>query len=330
MIDLKTNYLGLQLKNPLIVGSSRITGDIRSIKQCVDFGASAVVLKSLFEEQINLEAESKMKQGTDNEIYYWYPEAKKKVYGLSVDENLQRYLDFLKSVKSEIDVPVIASINCTSAEGWPKFAAEIEKAGADALELNIAIFPFDTASSSDDLEKMYYKIVKEVKANVSIPVSIKLGHYFTNLNSVASNLVDAGIDGIVLFNRYFRPDIDIDTMKVIENQNFTSPEEHVIPLRWIGLMTGSKIGCDLAASTGIHYHTGVIKQILAGAKAVQLCSTLYLNGIPIIGKILKEMEKWMESKNFKTLEDFRGSSLDFQTTDASFERIQYMKRNLSE
>jgi len=330
MIDLKTKYLGLELKNPLIVGSSRITGDITSIKQCVDFGASAVVLKSLFEEQINLEAESRLRKGINNEIYYWYPEANEKIFGLSVDENLQRYLDFIANVKKEVDVPVIASINCTSAEGWPKFAAEIEKAGADALELNISIFPYDPNMSGREIEEVYYKIVQEVKENVKIPVSLKLGHYFTNIRSVANKLVEKGIDGLVLFNRYFRPDIDINTMQVVENQNFSSPEEHVIPLRWIGLMKGSNINCDLVASTGIHYHTGVIKQILAGATAVQLCSTLYLNGIPIIEKILKEMTKWMEHRNFNSLEDFRGSSLAFQTADASFERIQYMKRNISE
>jgi dihydroorotate dehydrogenase (fumarate) len=330
MIDLKTEYLGLQLKNPLIVGSSRISGDLNTIKQCVDAGASAIVLKSLFEEQIVLEAESRLRKGINNEIYYWFPEANEKVFGLSKEEKLQQYLDYVSSVKKSIDVPVIASINCTSADGWPNFASKIEAAGADALELNIAIFPFNSHMSGQEIEEVYFKIAKDVKAKVNIPVSIKLGYNFTNIESVAFNLVKEGVDGLVLFNRYFRPNIDINTLKLVANENFSTPEEHVIPLRWIGLLNASKINCDLVASTGIHNYEAVIKQILAGAKAVQLTSTLYLNGIQVIEEILKDMEVWMLKKKFNTIEDFRSSSLEFQTTDSSFERIQYMKRDFIE
>lgn len=327
MIDLKTEYLGLQLKNPIIIGSSRLTGDLKTIKQCVEAGASAIVLKSLFEEQIVLEAESRLRKGINNEIYYWFPEASEKIFGLSKEENLLRYLEYVSSVKKSIDVPVIASVNCSSAKGWPEFAAKIEKAGADALELNIAIFPYNNEKSSEEIEQIYYQVLKDVKKNVNIPVSVKLGYNFTNIGSVASNLVNEGADGLVLFNRYFRPDIDIQTLKLVANDNFSIPDEHVIPLRWIGLLSGAKLNCDLVASTGIHDHEGVIKQILAGAKAVQIVSTLYLNGIPVIDKILKDLELWMTKKNFTSIEDFRSSALEFQTTDASFERIQYMKRD---
>jgi dihydroorotate dehydrogenase (fumarate) len=319
--------MGLQLKNPFIVGSSRITGDLKAIRQCVDAGASAIVLKSLFEEQIRLEAESHLRKARGGDVYYWFPEAKEHVVGLSVEANLENYLGFVSELKKESDIPIIASINCVTPEGWPKFASAIQEAGADALELNIAIFPFDNSQSSTEIEKRYVDILKEVKKQVTIPVSVKLGYYFTNLCSVAHKLVDAGVDGLVLFNRYFRPDIDINTMGVVADDYISSPEETNIPLRWIALMTGNNLECDLVASTGVHTHEQAIKQILVGAKAVQLCSTLYKNGNHFIRNIEEGLNKWMEEHRFNTLDDFRGKSLDKQATDVSFERIQFMKRN---
>ena len=326
-MDLSTTYLGLKLKNPLIVSSSKLTGDLKNIKECVKYGASAIVLKSLFEEQIRLEAESRLRNSRDNNIYFWFPEAKEHVVGLSVEANLDRYLKFIKEVKAETGVPVISSINCQSAEEWPNFARAIQDAGADALELNIAIFPFNNKQKSCEIEEVYFDILKEVKKHVSIPVSVKLGYYFTNLCSVATRLVEEGVDGLVLFNRYFRPDIDIDTLKVMPDSHMSSPEELNVPMRWIALMTGNSLPCDLAASTGVHQYDGVVKQILAGAKAVQLCSTLYLNGISHIEVILKGLEKWMKEHRFNSIDDFRGRSLDEQTIDASFERIQFMRKD---
>lgn len=325
-MDLKTNYLGLELKNPLIVSSSKLTGDLNKIKECIKYGASAIVLKSLFEEQIRLEAESKMRNSRDNNIYYWFPEAKDHVVGLSVEANLERYLSFIKELKAETDVPIISSINCQSAEEWPKFAKAIQDAGADALELNIAIFPFNQQKSGE-IEEVYFDILREVKKHVTIPVSVKLGYHFTNLFSVATRLVEEGAGGLVLFNRYFRPDIDINTLKVMPDTHMSSPEELNVPLRWIGLLTGNSLPCDLVASTGVHDHVGVIKQILAGAKAVQLCSTLYLNGISVIEDILKDLEGWMVEHRFNSIDEFRGKSLVEQTIDASFERIQFMQKD---
>jgi dihydroorotate dehydrogenase (fumarate) len=174
---------------------------------------------------------------------------------------------------------------------------------------------------------VYFDILKEVKKHVTIPVSVKLGYYFTNLCSVATRLVEEGADGLVLFNRYFRPDIDIDTLKVMPDTHMSLPEELNVPMRWIALMTGNSLPCDLAASTGVHHYDGVVKQILAGAKAVQLCSTLYLNGIPHIEEILKGLEEWMRAHRFNSIEDFRGRSLEEQTIDASFERIQFMRKD---
>ncbi len=330
-MDLSTTYMGLKLKNPVIISSSRISGDLETIRQCISYGAAAVVLKSIFEEQMSLRVEAKLKQSKENEVYYWYSEAKEKVLDLSKEAILEHYLQFVKAAKSlDASVPIISSIHCKSADNWPKYAREIEKAGADALELNISIFPFNNSMTSIEIEDLYVKILKKVKQEVSIPVSIKLGPFFTNLCTIINRLVDAGLDGLVLFNRYFRPDIDIETLKVVSREHFSSPEEMSLPLRWIALLSGHKIPCDIVASTGIHYDTALIKQILVGARAVEICSTLFQNGIPHIVKILEGLENWMKKNNFEKLDDFRGKSLDYQTTDARFERIQYMKRDFEE
>ncbi|RLD49431.1 MAG: diguanylate cyclase [Bacteroidetes bacterium] len=326
-MNLNTSYLGLELKNPLIASSSRLTGDLETIIQCVHSGIGAIVLKSLFEEQIRLEAESKASMGSASEYYYWFTEAKEKIVGLSLEERLSSYLKFVEAAKKYTDVPVISSINCTTAEDWPKFASAIEQAGADALELNIALFPFNASVNCGEIEQVYYDILNSVKKEVNIPVSIKLGYYFTNLCTVARNLVAGGADGLVLFNRYFRPDIDIDTMNVISENHMSSSDEMHIPLRWIGLLKGNDVDCDIAASTGVHDYKGVVKQLLAGADAVQLCSALYLKGIPYIETILRDLEHWMEKHHFDNIDSFRGKALNTQTVDASFERVQFLKRD---
>lgn len=326
-MELETTYMGLKLKNPLIVSSSRLTGDLKTIRQCINADAGAIVLKSLFEEQIRLDAESKLRNTKDGELYYWFPEAEDQVVDLSLEANLEKYLDFIGDIKKETDIPIISSINCHTDEGWPKFAAAIQEAGADAIELNVGIFPFEKETDSTDIEDEYVDILKAVKKHASIPVSVKLGYYFTNLCSTANKLLAEGMDGLVLFNRYFRPDIDINTMDVIADKYLSSPEEINIPMRWIALLAGNNFGCDIAASTGIHDYEGVVKQILVGAKAVQLCSTLYINGIYTIRDIERDLMKWMEEHRFNSLDEFRGKSLEKQTTDASFERVQYMKRN---
>jgi dihydroorotate dehydrogenase (fumarate) len=329
-MDLSTSYMGLKLKNPLIIGSSRVTGELKTIQQCISFGAGAIVLKSIFEEQITRRAESDLKIGRESEAYYWFPEARDSVLNLSKEAGLDYYLRFIESLKSTHEVPIISSIHCVSAEGWPRFARHIESAGADALELNISLFPFHKAMTSVEVEDTYVEIVKAVKKEVKIPVSVKLGPFFTNICGIVNRIVDAGADGLVLFNRYFHPDIDIDNLKVIAHDPYSSPEEMSLPLRWIALLKGHNLPCDIAASTGVHYHTGVIKQILAGASAVQLCSTLYLNGILQIAKILEGLEKWMEEHHYAELDDFRGESLNQQTVDSNFERIQYMRMDFEE
>lgn len=329
-MDLSTKYMGLELKNPLIIGSSRITGELKTIQQCISFGASAVVLKSIFEEQITHRAEMGLKYGRENDAYYWFPEARENILKLSKDAGLDYYLSFIENIKTTSDIPVISSIHCMSAEGWPRFAKQIESAGADALELNISLFPFNKSMTSLEIEDTYVEIVKAVKSEVKIPVSVKLGSFFTNIYGIVNRIVEAGADGLVLFNRYFHPDIDIDNLKVIAHDPYSSPEEMSLPLRWIALLKGNNLACDIAASTGVHYHTGVIKQILVGANAVQLCSTLYQNGIGQIANILDGMEKWMAAHHYENLDDFRGKSLSQQTADSNFERIQYMKMDFEE
>ncbi len=326
-MDLSTKYLGLQLKNPIVVSSSRMTGDIESIKKCIDAGAGAIVLKSLFEEQLRIKTESTLDGSRASEMYFWFPEAKNLVMEQGIKANMEQYLNFVRKVKAMSSVPIIASINCQTPNEWPHFASAIQEAGADALELNIAIFPFNNSMASCELEEVYIEILNQVKKHVSIPVSIKLGHYFTNLCALAHRLVQNKADGLVLFNRYFRPDIDIDSMKVVEDNYFSSPEELPESLRWIALMTENDLGCDLAASSGIHSYVGVVKQLLAGADVAQICSTLYLNGIDYLGEIISGLESWMMSHNFEGINDFKGKSLNKQTMDASFERVHFMNRN---
>ncbi len=325
MIDLSTSYMGLDLVSPIIISSSALTGNLDKIVECERFGAGAVVLKSIFEEQIKAEAEHGVNHS--NEMYHWFPEAKEHVVGLTIDANLDKYLKFVKDVKSAVSIPVIASVNCKTAEVWPKFAKAIMEAGADAIELNISIFPFGKGVSSAEIEQQYVDILKAVKKEVSIPVSIKLGSYFTNLCKLADDLINNGAQGLVLFNRFYRPDIDINTLEVVADNYLSTPEEQSISLRWVALMAGAKVNCDLVAASGIHYHTGVIKMLLAGAQAVQVCSTLYTNGIPYIETILSDLKEWMIKNRFTKLSDFRGKALLDSATLPSFERIQFIKRD---
>jgi len=325
-MDLSTTYMGLKLKNPLIVGSSKLTGNYTDISQCIEHGASAIVLKSLFEEQLKLEADIETGKNPDN-AYEWFPEAKEFVKKLSSEENLDNYLKFIARLKTDFDVPIISSINCITPDIWPVYAKKIEKAGADALELNISIFPFDTKKSGAEIEDLYVKILTEVKKQVSIPVSVKLGHYFSNVFSISSRLADAGADGLILFNRFTRRNIDIDTAQIIPDNYLSSIDEMSVPLRWIALLSGQKIGCDLVASTGVQNYQGVIKQTMAGANAVQICSTLYLNGINYIELMLKDIEIWMKQKKIKSLSSIRGKVVETNAANYSFEHLQFMKRN---
>ncbi len=323
-MDLSTSFMGLKLKNPVVVSSSKLTDNVDNIRACATAGAAAIVLKSLFEEQIIAKTEAGLKR---NEMYFWYPEASDYVLDISKGGGLNEYLQLIKDAKAVVDVPIIASINCVSPVEWPKFAANIQQAGADGIELNIAIFPFDKNVSSQQIEDTYIEILKAVKKEVSIPVAVKIGPYFTNTMALAYRLAEAGADGLVLFNRFYNPDVDIATMKVVSDNIFSSPDEKAIPLRWIALLSADGLPCDLAASTGIHYSIGVVKQLLAGASVTQICTSIYQNGIPYISEIVSGLKEWMRKHNYKSIDEFKGLVNSQTENTAAFERIQYMKRN---
>jgi len=322
-MDLTTNYLGLILKNPIIIGSSGLTNSVEKIKKLENSGAGAVVLKSLFEEQLLVDRDKLIEQ---DEQYFWYPEAIDYINNYSKEFGIKEYSDLIKNAKKDIDIPIIASINCISAGEWILFANRIEDAGADALELNVSLLPSDETRSSEENEKIYFNIIEKVKAKVSIPVSLKMSFYSSGLARLIQKLSwTKNVDSFVLFNRYYSPDIDINNFKIISSNVFSTPEEITTSLRWIALLSG-KVECDLIASTGIHSGEGTVKQILAGATAVQIVSAIYKNSPEYITTILNELKDWMKNKGFNSLDEFRGKmSYKKAKNPAAFERVQFMK-----
>lgn len=324
MKDLSTKYLGLELKNPVIVGSCGLTSSVEKIRELAENNAGAVVLKSLFEEQIEAELVSNL------ESYHAdYPDAFDYIRGYIRGNAVEDYLTLIGDAKNAVDIPIIASVNCVSGSEWVSFAESVEKAGADALELNISLLPSDPKKKSEETEKLYFEILEKVSANITIPIALKMSRYSAGLANLVSRLAWStgnNVAGFVLFNRYYRPDINIHKMELSTAEIFSTPAEITESLRWIGLLSNS-VGKDFAASTGIHDSEAVIKQLLAGATAVQIVSTLYKNGPQRIGEILAGLEKWMEEKSFNSLADFRGKlSYDNARNPAAFERIQFMKQ----
>ena len=332
MVDLSTDYLGLKLKNPVIVGSSGLTNSVQSIKELEDKGAGAVVLKSIFEEEIAFEYEDILKEAKSKGYvpkYFDYDGYKNQFdyYDYKIrDDNLNKYTALIQESKSSVSIPVIASINCFlySLE-WIAYAKFLEQAGADALELNMFFLPSDSSRTSEEKERTYFRIVEKIQKEVSIPVALKISYYFSNLGLMIQNLSKTGINGLVLFNRFFSPDFDIDKFEVKPSFVFSTPSELSISLRWIAIMA-EKVNCDLAASTGVHDGNAVIKQILAGANAVQVVSCLYKNGKGYLREMLSRLENWMASKGFSSLSDFRGKMSQKKSTDpAIYERVQFMR-----
>lgn len=324
MKDLSTKYLGLELKNPVIVGSSGLTNSVEKIRGLAEKGAGAVVLKSLFEEQITAELASNM----DN-YHSDYPDAYDYIRGYTRGNAVEEYLTLIAESKEAVDIPVIASINCVSSNEWITFAESVQKAGADALEINVSLLPSDPKVKSEQAEKLYFEILEKVTAKISIPVAVKMSRYSAGLANLVSRLAwstENSVAGFVLFNRYYRPDININTMEMTMAEAFSTPAEITESLRWIGLLSG-EIEKDFAASTGIHDSEAVIKQLLAGATAVQVVSALYKNGPERISEILEGLEKWMDEKGFSSISEFRGKlSYSNAENPAAFERIQFMKQ----
>jgi len=326
MADLTTKYLGLTLNNPIIVGSSGLTDSVEKIKELEKNGAGAVVLKSLFEEQIMLEAEHKLKMAKeDNLMYAEHSETFDYIDVHVKEKELNNYLELISKAKKEVMIPIIASVNCITSQEWTSFARDIEKAGADALELNIFIMPFNLDKDCQNIDVVYYEILEKVKKQVSIPVSVKISPYFANLGKIIKNLDEKGADGVVLFNRFASPDIDIDTLKVTTANVFSSPEEIHNSLRWIAILD-KRVNCDLAASTGVHSGEAMIKQILAGASVVQATSAIYKYGAEHIVKMKRKLHDWMDDKGFLYIDQFKGKLSQGKSEDPEvFERIQFMK-----
>lgn len=324
-MKLRTTYLGLELKSPIIVSSSTLTGSVESIKKCADAGAGAVILKSIFEEQIS--SEIKREEGySEEDIYDAYPEAQEYLNTFMRGSEIEIYEKLIRESKKIVDIPIIASINCSDKGEWIRIAKELQDAGADALELNIAIAAFDRDLDPRKIEEEYISILKEVEKNINIPVSVKLGDHFTNISRLAFNLTKAGAKGLVLFNRFYNPDINIEKMKVVTGNSISAPEENHNTLRWISLLSSQEIPCELSASRGVYTGEDVIKQILAGAQTVQVCSTLYRNGIEYVKQMNADIEAWMDRHNFNNVKDFRGIANKKEDIKV-VERLQYLRRN---
>jgi dihydroorotate dehydrogenase (fumarate) len=322
MANLSTSYMGLKLRNPIIAGSSGLTNSVENIQKIYEYGAGAIVLKSLFEEQINYAVNKTFHQSENN---YSYPEAMDYISHYTRENDLERYLKLIRESKSRVSIPIIASINCVSSSEWITFAKNIEDAGADGLELNIFILPSDPRRKAEHHEQVYFEILQTVIKQVKIPVAAKISYYFSGLTNMALQLSWTGISGMVLFNRFFSPDIDIDNFEVTNGSVFSTPGEMSLSLRWVALLS-DKIQCDLAASTGIHNGEAVIKQLLAGAKAVQVASVLYQNGFEQINLMNKTIEEWMDKHGFASTNDFIGRlSYREAKNPAAYERVQFMK-----
>lgn len=324
MADLTTSFAGLTLKNPVIVGSSGLSDTAENIVELERNGAAAIVLKSLFEEEILKEMNAGLNRM--NSDGFLYPETVDYYdYFEGPEEATHRYLNQIREAKGRVSVPVIASINCVTSSQWTYFPRQIEQAGADALELNIFVLPSDFKRSSRDNEQIYFDIVKEVRSQVTIPLIVKLSYYFSDLAGILQRLSQTGIQGLVLFNRFFNPDFDTETLEFTSGAVLSSPTDYHTSLRWIGIMSG-RCDCSLAASTGVHDGQALIKQLLAGANAVELASTLYKNGISHLPVILQELTSWMDRHHFEGIEQFRGMMSQSNTDNpAAWERVQFMK-----
>lgn len=322
MVNLETEYLGLKLKNPIIVGSSGLTSTPVQIKRLAEAGASAVVLKSIFEEEIAYEYEKNIAtKETGHEFFEYYDYFDYKIK----EQNLEKYSRLIHQAKQETNIPIIASANAVSPSEWISYATKFEEAGADALEINAFILPSDPSKTGAEIEAKYFEIINQVLQYVKIPVALKIGPYFSGLANSILKLSQTGIKGMVLFNRTYNPDIDLDSMKLVPAKIFSSDWEYILPLRWIALLSG-RVNIDLSASTGIHTSDEVIKLILAGAKTTQIVSAIYKYGPMHIEKVINGVTDWMEEKNFKSLDEFRGLANNSSISDPAFlERIQFMK-----
>jgi dihydroorotate dehydrogenase (fumarate) len=322
MADLSTQFLGLRLRNPIIVGSCGLTGTVSGVVELEEQGAGAVVLKSIFEEEIVQEHRDILTQvaarGYDVDAYEYYDQ---QIRG----DKVGQYTRLISECKGRVGIPVIASVNCMYSHEWVSFAKEFESAGADALELNLFFMPSDFSRTCTQQEQLYFDVVEKVQKQVSIPIALKISYHFSNLGHTIMALSETGIRGLVLFNRFYTPDIDIENLRVVSSHVFSSADEIGMSLRWVAMMA-DRVSCDLAASTGIHDGHAVAKQLLAGAKAVQVVSALYEHGSAHLSAMLGELDQWMTRHGFYGIDQFRGEMSQASSDNPSaYERVQFMR-----
>jgi dihydroorotate dehydrogenase (fumarate) len=323
-MDLSTKYLGMQLRTPLVASASPISQEISGIRSLEDAGASAVVLYSLFEEQLHqesLELEHHLNAGTESfaESLTYFPRPSEFRTGP------EGYLNHIRKAKEAVDIPIIASLNGATLGGWAKYAKQIEQAGADAIECNNYSIPTSMDISGSEVEKIYIDILREVKISVHIPVAVKLSPFFSNMAHMAKRLDATGADGLVLFNRFYQPDIDLDELEIKPNVLLSTSQEIRLPLTWIGILRG-RLRASLAATSGVHDAGDVIKLLLVGADVTMLCSTLLRNGISRLHQIENGFREWMEGHEYESVRQMQGSMSQLHCPDpAAFERAQYMR-----
>ena len=323
-MDLTTEYLGLKLRSPLVVSASPLSEDIDNLKRMEDAGAAAVVLYSLFEEQLRqdrLELNENMEQGTESfaESLSYFPTADE--FKLGPEE----YLKHIAQAKAAVRIPIIASLNASSPGGWTAYTKLIQQAGADALELNIYNIPTDPDLTGTEVEQSYIDILKAVKAEVTIPVSVKVSPFFSNFANMAAQLESAGADGLVLFNRFYQPDIDLEALEPRPNILLSTPMAMRLPLRWIAILAGRR-DLSLAATSGIHRASDALKVLLTGADAAMLCSTLIRHGVQQFSVIEREMVEWLQTHEYESIQQLKGSlSQKNCANPAAFERAQYLR-----
>jgi dihydroorotate dehydrogenase (fumarate) len=324
MIDLTTRYLGLNLKNPLVASASPLSERVETVRQLEQAGIGAVVMYSLFEEQViheSLELDHYLNYGTESfaEALSYLPDTGRYSMGP------EKYIDHVKRLKDAVSIPVIGSLNGVSSGGWVQYAKRIEEAGADALELNIYYLPFDPALTSAGLEENYVQLVKDVRKEIKIPLAVKVSPFLTGVANILKQFADAGADGLVLFNRFYQPDIDLEKMEVTPSLTLSTSSELRMPLRWIALLYG-QIKADFAITTGVHTSEDVLKSMMAGASTAMMASELLKNGIKRIPEILSEMEKWMEANEYKSVTQMKGSmSAQAVRQPGALRRSNYIK-----
>jgi dihydroorotate dehydrogenase (fumarate) len=324
MIDLTTKYLGMKLKNPLVVSPSPLSEDLGNIRRMEDSGAAAVVLTSLFEEQIRVESNTLdqfLQQGTESfaESLTYFPD----LTGYNLGP--EGYLEHLRRAKQAVSIPVIGSLNGSSTGGWIDYAKKIQEAGADALELNIYFIPTAAEMSAAEVDQLYVDLVSAVKASIHIPVAVKIGAYFSSLPNTARRLEQAGANALVLFNRFYQPDFDLENLEVVPNLILSTPHELLLRLNWVAVLYG-KIRADLAVTGGVHTGLDVLKSMMAGARAAMMTSALLKNGIGHLAAVQAELLKWMEEHEYDSIQQMQGSMSQRAVADPSaFQRANYVK-----